>query len=134
MKTYYFKGNKENGQRLMEQLVKLSGATNDRELLGTTRDVYYYNDPVLGGVCGAYTGESIQRLKEIGTELNSEQHWRAKKWGKYYWIGSSGVLQIKHDMFDTCDNSRYTFGNYFQTREEATQYAIKFRKLLQGRD
>ena len=78
-------------------------------------------------------------MKENGYTFNQETkkvekiRWRAKLENSYYFINSSGNAHEDDEDFTKIDSDRFEIGNYFQTKEEAQEYANKFKEPLKDR-
>lgn len=81
----------------------------------------------------------LNRLKEKGYTFNQETkkvekiRWRAERENSYYFINSSGNAHEDDEDITKIDSDRFEIGNYFQTKEEAQEYANKFKELLKNR-
>lgn len=78
-------------------------------------------------------------LHSIGKDWDSENKqlvkwkWKPKDGEGYYYIFSNGIVHLSTWFNDKVDNSRFSIGNYFKTKEEAEVMAEKFIKLLKGK-
>lgn len=59
--------------------------------------------------------------------------WRPKDGEDYYYIISNGIVHLSTWFDYKVDNSRFSIGNCFKTKEEAEIMAEKFIKLLKGK-
>lgn len=59
--------------------------------------------------------------------------WRAERENSYYFINSMGQIDEDTERYWGEDTGRFEIGNYFQTKEEAQEYANKFKELLKDR-
>jgi putative uncharacterized protein FNV0866 len=70
-----------------------------------------------------YCEKKIKQIKEFVDYVNEKygipKRWRAEYTRKYLTILSNGKIEKIRDYGNIDDNSRYSLGNYFQTREEA---------------
>ena len=64
--------------------------------------------------------EEIENLKE---KKDKQTRWRANEDETYYYATSFSGDDL--EQYDTCDNFRYDTGNYFKTKNEATEYKDK---------
>lgn len=75
-------------------------------------------------------------LHSIGKDWDSENKqlvkwkWKPKDGEGYYYIFSDGIVHLSTWFNDKVDNSRFSIGNYFKTKEEAEAMAKKIKKLL----
>jgi len=74
-----------------------------------------------------YTFEEIQEAFELPKE-----RWQPKKEGRYYCIGSNGLIIDSQWVNYVVDKKRLDLGNIFKTREEAEQARDKIKELLQN--
>lgn len=78
-------------------------------------------------------------LHSIGKDWDSENKqlvkwkWRPKDGEGYYYIFSNGIVHLSTWFNDKVDNSRFSIGNYFKTKEEAEVMAEKIKKLLNAK-
>lgn len=66
------------------------------------------------------------------TDEPKTKRWRAKK-GEQYWY-LNYVCECFEANDDRCfyDDNCYNIGNYFRTKEEAEEMAVKFKQMLKG--
>lgn len=64
------------------------------------------------------------------TDVPQPKRWRAKDGESYWVIAIDGTSKEVCDTNDEWDNRRFEIGNYFRSREEAEEMAVKFRALL----
>ena len=84
----------------------------------------------------------LEKLKQEEKEKNKEEKnklrpWRAKEKCYYYYIYSNGKVFSDFDVGVGIDDERYTFGNYYHTKELAEQDAKKLKlrnRIRQYRD
>ena len=84
----------------------------------------------------------LEKLKQAEKEKNKAEKnklrpWRAEEGYNYYYINSNGEVFSDVDGRFGIDDSQYTFGNYYRTRELAEQDAkeLKLRnRIRQLRD
>lgn len=71
-----------------------------------------------------------QKVKDINKKYGIKKYWRAKK-GESYWIVKDNYLpyQMTEDFLDF-NQEHYLCGNYFKTREQAEEVAIKIKEFL----
>ena len=69
----------------------------------------------------------INRLEKMFNPPN--KRWRAEKGYGYYYITARGLVEAKTEAGLDLDNSRYEFGNYFQTREQA-EFEVERLKVI----
>ena len=72
----------------------------------------------------------LEKLKQAEKEKDKEEKnklrpWRAEEGGTYYYINSNGEVFSGVDGRFGIDDSQYTFGNYYYTKELAEQDAKK---------
>lgn len=68
----------------------------------------------------------------LGTKDSPQpKRWRANR-GEYYWYIDSFEVCLGQEDDVSYNDKRYNIGNYFRTREEAAEMAVKFRDLLKG--
>lgn len=78
-------------------------------------------------------------MKGHGYTFNQETkriekiRWRAERENSYYFINSMGQIDEDDEDFTKIDSDRFEIGNYFQTKEEAQEYAKKFKELFKDR-
>ena len=58
--------------------------------------------------------------------------WRAKKGGKYWYIGDDGEIHESTDIRSCFDKRRYNFCNYFQTKELIKQSFPKLKEFFKS--
>lgn len=105
-----------------EDLGKDSGLTLHNRAFGVTLSIR--------GVC--YETTAVEEwLEEIRPEY---KRWRGSR-GNYYFL-VTGVLSVDQDteLGSHTDTSRYRYGNYFQTEEEAQAHADYLKALAVVRD
>ena len=78
-------------------------------------------------------------LKEKGLRWNAEEkkveklpRWRAEKNEKYYYVCADA--EVEHDLENGCigDDTCYSIGNYFKTREAAERVAEQIREIFKN--
>lgn len=79
----------------------------------------------------------LEKLKQAEKEKNKKEKnelrpWRAKEGDNYYYINSNGEVFSDVDGRFGIDDSQYTFGNYYRSRELAEQDAkeLKQRNII----
>lgn len=78
-------------------------------------------------------------MKGHGYTFNQETkrvekiRWRAERFCSYYFINSIGNVIGEEEGNCCIDTERFEIGNYFQTKEEAQEYAKKFKELFKDR-
>ena len=79
----------------------------------------------------------LEKLKQAEKEKKKEEKnklrpWRAEEGGNYYYINSNGEVFSDVDGRFGIDDSQYTFGNYYYTKELAKQdaKALKLRNRI----
>ena len=83
-------------------------------------NIYLTRDEVFPQVIkNIYIEELKQRIDEINKEFEVSKRWRAEYGSQYLTILSNGKIEKIRDYGNIDDNSRYSLGNYFQTKEEA---------------
>lgn len=77
-------------------------------------------------------------LAEDGKKWNAEkkciedlkpERWRANVGCKYWFVSSSLNCLSTNDLFSLLDNIRYEVGNYFQTEQQAKDFAKQIKQL-----
>ncbi len=71
-------------------------------------------------------------VKELNEKYRIKENWRANKGEDYYLVytdGDIGVDIIK-DLRVAYDNSSYSFGNYFRTKEQAEECTKRIKKVI----
>lgn len=63
-------------------------------------------------------------------ESEEKPRWRAEENGKYFTVMPSGVVRTFWDGRDQISDLNWGAGNYFATKEEAEEFATKFKQLL----
>lgn len=84
----------------------------------------------------------LEKLKQAEKEKNKKEKnelrpWRAKEGDNYYYINSNGEVFSDVDGRFGIDDSQYTFGNYYRSRELAEQDSKELElrnKIRQLRD
>lgn len=76
----------------------------------------------------------INLVNKINEKYRKKKRWRTEKGQKYYYVTNCLNVSGAKDFYDRLDTKGYESGNYFQTEEEAREYADKIRKLLQERE
>lgn len=81
--------------------------------------------------------EFFDKMKEQGLQWNaegkrveSEERWRAKEGGDYYFIDVDLIVKSVDDTYSTFDNKLWDALNYFRTQEQATEAAKRVREAL----
>lgn len=64
-----------------------------------------------------------EQLKQLGIEVSKPKRWRAETQGMYYFATNTGRVGVCHEWLMEADNFRYDVHNYFQTEDEAQEYA-----------
>lgn len=57
-----------------------------------------------------------------------KKRWRAEKDGTFYYIEFDFEVEKDYEDFHIFDNTRYKYGNYFKTQQEAQEYAEYMKK------
>lgn len=66
------------------------------------------------------------------TDSPKPKRWRAEEKKKYWIVQNDGTVVEEDEYQDDVDDARYNIGNYFRTREEAEEMAVKFKAMLKG--
>ena len=69
-----------------------------------------------------------EKVKAINEKYGIKKRWRAKMEGEYFYIDDYCKISIDKDRGYSEDEARYRFGNYFETKEEALEYAEYMKK------
>lgn len=69
-----------------------------------------------------------EKVKAINEKYGIKKRWRAEKGSYYYFIDHELEINDKIDDQYKFDNEMYENGNYFQTTEEAEEYAEYMKK------
>jgi hypothetical protein len=69
----------------------------------------------------------LEKMYDSSTLPN--KRWSAEIGYSYYYITASGLIESKTEAGLALDNSRYEFGNYFRTEEEA-EFEIERLKVI----
>jgi hypothetical protein len=69
-----------------------------------------------------------EKVKTINEKYGVKKRWRAEKGSYYYFIDHELEINDKIDCRYKFDNEMYENGNYFQTTEEAEEYAEYIKK------
>lgn len=85
-----------------------------------------------------YSDMSFVVLNDKNHDFNFEhfeyrikpKRWRAEKEDNYYYITSIGEVDGDIEDYDLYDKSRYLFGNYFQTKEQAKEASELVKETL----
>lgn len=80
----------------------------------------YVEDEKMGNENYIVINGKIKRLK---VEINKPKRWRAETQGMYYFATNTGRVGVCHEWLMEADNFRYDVHNYFQTEDEAQEYA-----------
>lgn len=97
--------------------------------------IYSHYDSVLNSHCvmGVFYNECIpyeDNKALLGTKDSPQpKRWRANR-GEYYWYIDSFEVCLGQEDDVSYNDKRYNIGNYFRSREEAEEMAVKFRALL----
>lgn len=81
-----------------------------------------------------------KKVKAINEKYGIKKRWRAEKESYYYFIDHELEINDKIDCRYKFDNEMYENGNYFQTTEEAEEYAEYMKQKshewheMRGRD
>lgn len=86
--------------------------------------------------------EEISELKERLNNLEKQydsitlpnKRWSAEIGCSYYYITARGLVEAKTEAGLDLDNSRYEFGNYFRTREQAEFEAERLKVITELRE
>lgn len=93
--------------------------------------------------CDFSTPDEIERFNKLlegeGEEWDAEnkqfvkRRWRTEEGGEYFMIDflSLKIFNVNEDN-DFADNNNYSFGNYFQTKEEAEAKLKQIREVLKN--
>ncbi len=57
-----------------------------------------------------------------------KKRWRAERGEEYYYINFQLKILFDEEDFAEIDEERYDVGNYFETKEEAQEYAEYMKK------
>ncbi len=73
-----------------------------------------------------------EQLKQLGIEVGKPKRWRAETQGMYYFVTNTGRVGVSSEWLMEADNFRYNGHNYFQTEDEAQEYArvLKIKRQL----
>jgi len=72
-----------------------------------------------------------ERIRAIFERVDSIPRWRAGIAEEYFYIREDGtVCQAKEHFNYAADSVRYRSGNYFRTKEQAEEYAKKWREIF----
>ena len=74
-----------------------------------------------------------EQLKQLGIKVGKPKRWRGETQEVYYFIAAGGWVGQCHEFSAEADNFRYDVHNYFQTKDEAQEYARVFeikRRLM----
>lgn len=66
------------------------------------------------------------------TDEPQPKRWRAEEEAFYYFVDATFSATCEREMYSQIDGYRYSSGNYFRTKEEAEEMAVKFKQLLKG--
>ncbi|MDE6436633.1 MAG: hypothetical protein K2K69_03895 [Muribaculaceae bacterium] len=91
-----------------------------------------------GDVCLIYPSRALYEKYPLDAysawmewkEERKPKRWRADEGGSYWHFGSTGKAAIRSEYRTTLDNSRYSIGNYFRTKEDAEQAVEVVREAL----
>ena len=61
-----------------------------------------------------------------------KKRWRAGNLKSYFFITGCGEIESNNEEGWSCDDARYTIGNYFKTKEQAEQALSKILQVLKG--
>ncbi len=75
---------------------------------------------------------NLEKMYDSLTPLN--KRWRAETGDTFYYITATGLTEGKIEVGLDVDNSRYEFGNYFQTREQAEFEAERLKVTAELRE
>lgn len=64
------------------------------------------------------------------TDAPNPKRWRAENGGLYWALDINYVAYEVIEQYKRYDDKLYSVGNYFRTREEAEEMAVKFKALL----
>lgn len=64
-----------------------------------------------------------EQLKQLGIKVGKPKRWRGETQEVYYFIAAGGWVGQCHEFSLEADNFRYDVHNYFQTEDEAQEYA-----------
>lgn len=73
-----------------------------------------------------------EQLKQLGIKVGKPKRWRGETQEVYYFIAAGGWVGQCHEFSAEADNFRYDVHNYFQTEDEAQEYArvIEIKRQL----
>ncbi len=95
----------------------------------------------LRGICDNKDNKSIlvceenleiikTKVKLINEKYRILKRWRANKDKMYYYIDSRAKIDTLVEYFDEGDDARYSYGNYFKTKEDAEKKLAKIKEIL----
>lgn len=70
----------------------------------------------------------VEKVKAINKKYGISKRWRANFGGEYCFIDDNFSIKWDRDKEYFVDNRKYENGNYFQTTEEAKEYAEYIKK------
>ena len=68
------------------------------------------------------------KVKEINEKYSIKERWRAERGGYFYYIDFLFEVEQTVETFVEGDDAIYKSGNYFETKEEAQEYAEYMKK------
>lgn len=64
-----------------------------------------------------------EQMKQLGIEVKRNRRWRAEKGGRYWLVTDRGTIAWCNEDDSNIADNRYYSHNYFQTNDEAYDYA-----------
>lgn len=99
----------------------------DIEVIRKSEDEEDLEKAVMMGILKSL-GYSFSDVKRLQNKIKTV--WEPKYSELYYYVGSYGVVESTWNSNHDSDKNRFAICNYFKTKEEAEQKAIKFRELF----
>lgn len=102
--------------------IYFSDFKEDEEILFIKGISKHMDDKI--NICTTEEKEIIERkVKAINEKYGIKKRWRANFGGEYCFIDDNFSIKWDRDKEYFVDNRKYENGNYFQTTEEAEEYA-----------
>lgn len=117
------RGNKQRMMDVFNWLKEQGGNPSYSDCYSDERMLFFV---VKATVFTAYLGNVESELVEI----IPLPRWRAKFNEDYFFVSSIMTVNVTQELNEPIDGQRWEKGNYFQTSDEASEYATKLTQLL----
>ena len=122
------RGNKQRVKDVFNWLKEQGGSPS-----WSSHDDYSDESKLFFVVEGSVFTASLGNLKSKLVEIVPLPRWRANVNEDYYYISSGMRVLSATDINEPLDDRRWEIGNYFQTSDEADEYANNIVNMLMSR-